>query len=155
MELAVGDKAPSFKLAVEGGTLYAAKLKGTAYVLYFYPKDNTSGCTREAIDFSKHIKAFEKIGVTVIGVSKDSLASHDGFARKHKLKLVLASDEEIETARAFGVWVEKKLYGRTFMGMERATFLIDGKGILRAVWRKVKVEGHAGKVLDAAAALKA
>jgi thioredoxin-dependent peroxiredoxin len=151
MELAIGDKAPSFKLATSGGgAISLAALKGTPFVLYFYPKDNTTGCTREAVDFSKHIKAFEKIGVTVVGVSKDSPASHDGFANKHKLKIVLASDPEADAAQRYGVWGEKKLYGRTYMGMERATFLIDAKGMIRSIWRKVKVAGHADAVLDAA-----
>jgi len=125
------------------------KLKGRAVVLYFYPKDDTSGCTAEAIDFSAHAKAFGAASATVIGISKDSTASHEKFKTKHKLKVSLASDEDTKVAQAYGVWVEKSMYGRHYMGMERATFLIDGKGIIRSIWHKVKVSGHAQEVLDA------
>ena len=150
MDLHPGDKAPTFRLPTDGGGETAlGKLKGKTVVLYFYPKDDTSGCTAEAIDFSAHAKAFNDAGATVIGVSKDSAASHDKFKAKHKLKVSLAADEETKVAQDYGVWVEKSMYGRRYMGMERATFLIDGKGVIRSVWRKVKVSGHAEEVLDA------
>jgi thioredoxin-dependent peroxiredoxin len=151
MDLKPGDKAPTFKLATDGGgQVSLAGLKGQPVVLYFYPKDNTSGCTREAVDFTQHAKKFQNLGVVVIGVSKDTVASHDKFKDKHKLKLTLASDPETKLAQAYGVWIEKNLYGRKSMGMERATFLIDGSAKIRAIWHKVKVDGHAEAVLAAA-----
>ena len=153
-DLKVGDKAPSFSLPADGGgTLSLSGLKGKTVVLYFYPKDDTSGCTAEAIQFSSAAKAFAKAGAAVVGVSKDSPASHDKFKSKHALSLSLASDEDTEVAKAYGVWVEKSMYGRRYMGMERATFLIDGTGVIRQIWRKVKVPGHAEKVLAAVHAL--
>jgi peroxiredoxin Q/BCP len=146
--LAVGDKVPDFALATDAGTkLSRAGLKGQPYVLYFYPKDDTAGCTREAIDFSAAAAKFAKAGVQVIGVSKDSLAAHEKFRAKHTLKVTLASDPEIEAAQAFGVWGEKSLYGRKYMGVERATFLVDASGRIAAAWRKVKVPGHIEAVL--------
>jgi thioredoxin-dependent peroxiredoxin len=149
--LSAGDRAPNFKLATdEGDGVSRAALKGKPYVLYFYPKDNTTGCTREAVDFSAAAAKFAKLGIPVIGVSKDSIASHEKFSKKHKLKITLASDPEIETAQAWGVWGEKTLYGRKYMGMERATFLIDGKGVIAEAWHKVKVPGHVETVLAAA-----
>jgi len=151
MDLEPGDKAPAFNLATDGGgKVSLAGLKGMPFVLYFYPKDNTSGCTLEAQDFTKLAKKFQDIGVAVIGVSKDSVTSHDRFKAKHKLKLTLASDPETALAQAYGVWVEKSLYGRKYMGMDRATFLIDKTAKIRAIWRKVKVAGHAEAVLAAA-----
>jgi len=153
-ELKVGDKAPNFTLPADGGSkLSLAELKGKSVVLYFYPKDDTSGCTAEAIAFSKDSKAFKAAGAIVVGVSKDSAASHDKFKAKYELTVTLAADEETKTAAAYGVWGEKSMYGRRYMGMERATFLIDGKGIIRKIWRKVKVPGHAAEVLAAAKAL--
>ncbi len=153
-ELKIGDKAPSFTLPADGGSKVSlADLKGKSVVLYFYPKDDTSGCTAEAIAFSKDSKAFKAAGAVVVGVSKDSAASHDKFKAKYDLSVTLAADEETKTAEAYGVWVEKSMYGRRYMGMERATFLIDGKGIIRHVWRKVKVPGHSADVLAAAKAL--
>jgi peroxiredoxin Q/BCP len=149
-----GNKAPAFRLpADQGGTVALGALKGQTVVLYFYPKDDTSGCTKEAIDFSTKAKAFTAAGAIVIGVSKDSVSSHDAFKAKHRLALTLASDEDTKTAAAYGVWVEKSMYGRRYMGMERATFVIDGKGVVRHVWRKVKVPGHADEVLAAVKAL--
>ena len=149
-----GDKAPSFRLPADGGgTVSLAGLKGKTVVLYFYPKDDTSGCTAEAIAFTGLSKSFRAAGAEVIGVSKDSAASHDKFKAKHKLSVTLAADEDTETAKAYGVWVEKSMYGRRYMGMERATFLIDGKGVIRNVWRKVKVSGHAAEVLAAVQSL--
>lgn len=153
-ELQVGDKAPAFKLATDGGGKIAlGDLKGEIVVLYFYPKDDTSGCTKEALAFSKEARRFRNAGATIIGVSKDSPASHDKFKKKYGLKVALASDEEVKTASAYGVWVEKSMYGRHYMGMERATFLIDGKGVIRQIWRKVKVPGHSDEVLAAVKAL--
>lgn len=154
MDLKLGDKAPAFKLATDGGgNISLSALKGQPFVLYFYPKDDTSGCTREAQDFSENLKKFERLGINVVGVSKDGVASHDRFKTKYKLKLTLASDPEVETAQAYGVWGEKTLYGRKYMGMERATFLVDAKGVIREIWRKVKVSGHVEAVLAAAKTL--
>jgi peroxiredoxin Q/BCP len=150
----VGDKAPVFNLPADGGgKISLPGLKGKAVVLYFYPKDDTSGCTAEAIQFSETAKQFKAAGAVVIGVSKDSPASHDKFKAKHGLSVTLASDEDTELAKAYGVWVEKSMYGRRYMGMERATFLIDSKGVLRHIWRKVKVPGHAAEVLAAVQSL--
>jgi thioredoxin-dependent peroxiredoxin len=155
MELKQGDKAPKFRLATDGdGEVSLSALKGHPFVLYFYPKDDTSGCTKEAVGFSDSRKKFDALGIPVIGVSKDSTASHDKFKAKYKLKVTLASDPEIETAEDYGVWVEKSMYGRKYMGLERATFLVDAKGIIHSVWRKVKVPGHIEAVLAAAKTLK-
>jgi peroxiredoxin Q/BCP len=153
-ELKVGDKAPDFTLPTNGGgTVSLSLLKGKSVVLYFYPKDDTSGCTAEAIAFSKAAKAFKAAGAVVIGLSKDSPTSHDKFGAKYDLALTLAADEDTKVAQAFGVWVEKSMYGRRYMGMERATFLIDSRGVIRQIWRKVKVPGHSDAVLAAAKAL--
>jgi thioredoxin-dependent peroxiredoxin len=155
MDLKPGDKAPKFRLATDGaGEVSLASLKGQPFVLYFYPKDDTSGCTKEAIGFSESKRKFDALGVTVVGISKDSAASHDKFKAKYKLKIVLGSDPETETALSYGVWVEKSMYGRKYMGMERATFLVDAKGVIREIWRKVKVPGHVEAVLAAAKALR-
>jgi len=149
-DLKTGDKAPTFTLPGDGGKKVSLSgLKGKTVVLYFYPKDDTSGCTAEAIAFTQLAKDFDKADAVVIGVSKDSAASHDKFKKKHGLSVVLAADEETKTAKAYGVWVEKSMYGRRYMGMERATFLIDAKGAIRSIWRKVKVPGHAAEVLAA------
>jgi peroxiredoxin Q/BCP len=149
--LGEGDKAPSFNLPATGGKpISLSALKGKKVVLYFYPKDDTTGCTAEAIAFSKDAAKFKAAGAVILGVSKDSLASHDKFKAKYGLDLFLASDEEIKTASAYGVWVEKSMYGRRYMGTERATFLIDEKGVIRKIWRKVKVPGHSAEVLKAA-----
>lgn len=154
MALEAGDKAPSFKIATdEGETLSASGLKGAPYVVYFYPKDDTSGCTKEAIGFTEALKKFEKAGVRVIGVSKDSIESHAKFRKKHKLKIALGADTDIKMAKDWGVWGEKTLYGRKYMGMERATFLVNAKGVIAQAWRKVKVPGHVEAVLEAAKAL--
>ena len=154
MELKPGDKAPKFRLATDGGgEVTLAALKGHPFVLYFYPKDDTSGCTKEAIGFSGSKKKFDALGVPVIGVSKDSTASHDRFKTKYKLKIALASDPETVTAQDYGVWGEKSMYGRKYMGMERATFLVDAKGAIHSVWRKVKVPSHVEAVLAAAKTL--
>ena len=153
-ELTAGMKAPDFDLPTDGGDRVSlASLKGKPVVLYFYPKDDTSGCTSEAIAFSAARQAFEAANAVVIGVSKDSPASHDKFKAKHDLTIRLASDEAGDMVEAYGVWVEKSMYGRNYMGLERATFLIDGTGTIREVWRKVKVTGHVDKVLKAVQAL--
>jgi peroxiredoxin Q/BCP len=152
--LSAGDKAPSFKIATDGGeTLSSSGLKGAPYLVYFYPKDDTSGCTKQAIGFSDSLKKFEKLGIAVIGVSKDSLESHAKFRKKHKLKIALGSDPETKMAKDWGVWGEKSLYGRKYMGIERATFLVNAKGVVEQAWRKVKVPGHVEAVLAAAKTL--
>lgn len=149
-----GQKAPAFSLPADGGGKLSLKdCAGKALVLYFYPKDDTSGCTREAIDFSALAGAFKKAGAKVVGVSKDSVASHDKFKKKHDLSVGLLSDEEGKMVEAYGVWVEKSMYGRKYMGIERATFLIDAKGVIQKIWRKVKVPDHAAEVLEAVKAL--
>jgi thioredoxin-dependent peroxiredoxin len=150
MALQAGDKVPNFKLESDAGPLSRASLKGKPFVIYFYPKDDTSGCTKEGLDFSAAAKKFEKLGIFVLGVSKDSLESHKKFKTKHKLKVALGSDPEIQMAQDWGVWGEKSLYGRKYMGMERATFLVDAKGVIAEAWHKVKVPGHIEAVLEAA-----
>lgn len=155
-ELTVGDLAPAFNLPRSGGGFVSLSgLAGKPVVLYFYPRDDTTGCTAEAIDFSRLKASFEKAGAVVIGVSPDSTGKHDKFKAKHDLDVELAADEEHETIAAYGVWVEKSLYGRRYMGVERATFLIGSDRRIAAVWRKVKVNGHAQAVLDAVLALSA
>lgn len=149
-----GDKAPDFKLLTESGEeLKLSSLKGKPVVLYFYPKDDTSGCTLEAKDFSKLAADFRKAHTTVIGVSPDSVESHQKFVRKHALTVRLAADADKAVANAYGVWVEKSMYGRKYMGVERSTFLIDEGGRVAKSWRKVKVPGHAQEVLAVAQAL--
>ena len=141
--LDIGMKSPDFSMpATVVGQVSLAKLKGKPFILYFYPKDDTSGCTLEACGFRDQLPAFKKLGVTVIGVSKDSLASHEKFAKKYDLTFPLASDAEGKACEAFGVWVQKSMYGRTYMGIQRSTFLIDAEGQVSAVWRKVSVPGH-------------
>ena len=149
----IGAPAPAFRLPAPGGEVALADHGGKAVVLYFYPKDDTPGCTTEALDFTAAADAFAAAGATVIGVSKDSVKSHEKFAKKRELRVALASDEHGTTCEDYGVWVEKSMYGKTYMGIERATFLIDGAGIVRGVWRKVKVKGHVDEVLEAARAL--
>ena len=151
MTIEPGTKAPAFDLPTDGGgRLKLSDLKGKAVVLYFYPKDMTPGCTTEAQDFRDRAGDFEKAGAVVVGASKDSVKRHDNFKAKHDLPFALVSDEDGALCEDYGVWVKKKLYGREFMGIERATFLIDAKGVVRRVWRKVKVKGHADEVLAAA-----
>jgi peroxiredoxin Q/BCP len=155
MSLEIGDKAPDFTLPADGGGKISLKnLKGKPVVLYFYPKDDTSGCTAEACAFRDAFPDFSKAKAEIVGISRDSVASHDKFKKKNKLPFPLASDEDGKVCDAYGTWVEKSMYGRKYMGIERSTFLIDGKGTIRAIWRKVKVPGHAEEVLKAAAALK-
>jgi len=149
-----GVKAPSFTLPTDGGGEVSLKaLAGKTVVLYFYPKDDTTGCTKQAIGFTDMAKDFAKAGAVVIGVSKDSPEKHDKFKSKHKLTLILASDEEGKVIERYGSWVEKSLYGRKYMGTDRSTFLIDKTGVIRRIWRKVKVPGHVEEVLKAATAL--
>lgn len=152
-DLTIGAVAPDFELAGANGSLRLADLKGKPVVLYFYPKDDTSGCTKEAQAFSALASDFAAAGATVIGVSKDSLASHAKFTAKYDLTIALGSDPEGQTIEAYGAWVEKSMYGRTYMGIERSTFLIATDGTLSRVWRKVKVAGHAEDVLAAVRAL--
>jgi peroxiredoxin Q/BCP len=153
-DLQPGDAAPDVSLATpDGGTLTIAQLFGKPFVLYFYPKDDTPGCTTEAKDFSARKAAFDMIGVSVIGVSKNSPAQHAKFAAKHALTISLATDADDNACAAFGTWGEKSLYGRKYMGIDRATFLIDAEGRIVRIWRKVKVPGHAQQVLEAAEAL--
>lgn len=150
----VGQPAPDFDLPRDGGDrISLLALKGKTVVLYFYPKDDTPGCTKEAIAFTDQIDAFHAAGAEVIGVSKDGVKKHDKFRDKHELKVILASDEDSDVCERYGVWVEKNMYGKTYMGIERATFLIDGTGTLRQIWRKVKVPGHSDAVLEALKAL--
>ena len=143
-----GAAAPDFELAGQAGPLRLADFKGKPLVLYFYPKDDTTGCTKEAQEFSALAPEFAKAGATVIGVSKDSLASHAKFTGKYGLGLALGSDPEAVVIGRYGSWVEKSLYGRKYMGVDRSTFLIKD-GVVKRIWRKVKVPGHAEKVLEA------
>ncbi len=149
-KVSVGGKAPKFALPAAGGEdISLTDFKGKTVVLYFYPKDDTAGCTKEAIAFSGHIGAFQAAGATVIGASKDPVRNHDKFIAKHDLGVQLVSDEEGTLCEDYGVWVQKSMYGRKYMGIERSTFVIDGKGMVRAAWRKVKVPGHVEEVLAA------
>ena len=149
-----GQQAPEFHLPRDGGESFGlAEAQGRNVVLYFYPKDDTSGCTLEAVDFTALVGDFAAANTTVVGVSKDSVKSHEKFRAKHGLEVVLLSDETGEVCERYGVWVEKSMYGRKYMGIERATFLIDTSGRIRRIWRKVKVQGHAAAVLEAARAL--
>lgn len=153
--LEYGNKAPDFKLPDESGKIVQlSKLKGRAVIVYFYPKDDTSGCTSEAKDFSCMAADFAAAGADIVGISPDSAASHKKFIAKHDLALRLAADEDKTAAEAYGVWVEKSMYGKTYMGVERSTFLVDKTGRIAKSWRKVKVPGHASDVLAAVRALK-
>jgi peroxiredoxin Q/BCP len=149
-DLKVGEKAPEFTLPTgEGSTISLKELRGKKVVLYFYPKDDTSGCTKEACSFRDKIKVLEKKGTVVIGVSVDNPESHKKFAAKYKLPFTLASDEKKELVRKYGVWKEKNMYGRKYMGTERTTFVIDTEGRIARIFSKVKVDGHVDEVLDA------
>ncbi|RZJ93769.1 MAG: peroxiredoxin [Brevundimonas sp.] len=153
-DITEGMKAPAFDMATaDGGRVTLAGLKGKAVVVYFYPKADTPGCTTEGQDFSALISDFEAANAVVIGVSRDPVKKLARFQAKYDLKVVLASDEPEDVTLSYGVWVEKKLYGREYMGIERATFLIDAEGGVRRVWRKVSVKGHAAEVLAAAQSL--
>jgi len=146
-----GDPVPDVKLeAMDGRTISPADFSGNKLVLYFYPKDDTSGCTAEAQAFSALAEQFEKAGTWVLGVSRDPAKSHSRFTEKYSLKVPLASDTDGSVCEAFGTWIEKSMYGRKYMGIDRATFLVDRDGVVKRVWRKVKVPGHAEEVLAAA-----
>lgn len=149
MTVTVGQPAPAFTVATDEGTRSLADYKGRRLVLYFYPKDDTSGCTSEAQQFRDELAGFAAAGAEILGVSKDSVASHQKFRAKHDLPFPLASDADGALCEAFGVWKEKSMYGKKYMGIERSTFLIDADGVVRKEWRKVKVTGHAKDVLSA------
>lgn len=149
MSVTEGTAAPDFNLPTDGGdTLALADLKGKKVVLYFYPKDDTPGCTTEAHGFRDHIADFDAAGAVVVGVSKDPVKKHDKFKAKHDLPFRLISDEESDLCERYGVWVEKNMYGKKYMGIERATFVIDDAGSVSKIWRKVKVKGHVEEVLE-------
>ena len=152
--ISTGDKAPTVKLLVVGpnGARETAVPDGSPLLLYFYPKDDTPGCTTEAIEFSARKPEFEALGVKIVGVSPDPLKKHEKFAAKHSLSIDLAADEDQSTLNAYGVWVEKSMYGKTYMGVERSTFLIAGDGTIVEAWRKVRVQGHVDAVLEKAKA---
>lgn len=150
----VGTTAPDFTLPRDGGgEVTLSALRPQSVVLFFYPKADTSGCTKEAIAFTENLGEFEAAGAVVLGISRDPVAKQDKFRDKHGLKVALLSDDDGQVCEAFGTWVEKSMYGKKYMGIERATFLIDGEGMLREVWRKVKVPGHAEAVLEAVRSL--
>ncbi|MGQ7791660.1 peroxiredoxin [Faunimonas sp. B44] len=153
-QVAEGDEAPDFALPTDGGGSFRlSEQRGKPVVVYFYPKDDTSGCTSEAVAFTAQKAEFDRIGVAVVGISPDPVASHDKFKAKHGLEILLAADETKEAAEAYGVWKQKSMYGRTYMGVERSTFLIDAHGRIARAWRNVKVPGHAEDVLAAARTL--
>ncbi len=151
MTLKIGEPAPAFTLPKDGGgSVSLAGMAGRKLCLYFYPKDDTSGCTKEAIAFNALRAQFAEAGTDIVGVSADSVASHEKFKKKYDLAFPLASDEAKSMLEAYGVWVEKSMYGKKYMGIERTTVLIDGAGKVAAIWNKVKVDGHAEEVLEAA-----
>ncbi|TXL74270.1 thioredoxin-dependent thiol peroxidase [Vineibacter terrae] len=154
MSVAEGKKAPDFTAPTDGGgKLKLSDLQGKTVILYFYPKDDTSGCTKEACGFRDSLPDFSKSKATVVGVSKDSVERHDKFKAKHDLPFTLVSDTDGKICEKYGTWIEKSLYGRKYMGIDRATFLIDKSGVVRKVWRKVKVPGHVEAVLEAVKSL--
>lgn len=154
-ELKVGEKAPDFELSADGGGLVRlSELSGGPVVLYFYPKDDTPGCTVEALEFSALAPEFAEQGAKVIGISPDSVKSHDKFKQKHELTVQLAADEDKEVVNRYGVWVKKSRYGREYMGVERSTFLVDADGRISKIWPKVSAKGHAEDVLAAVRELK-
>ena len=151
---AVGDTAPQINLPRDGGEIVnLSDFAGKKVVLYFYPKDDTPGCTKEAIGFTDGVEAFAAHDTVILGVSKDSVKKHDKFIAKHELKIALLSDEDGDVCERYGTWVEKNMYGKKYMGIERATYLIGADGKIAQVWRKVKVPGHVDAVLDAVRAL--
>ncbi len=153
-DLDVGDMAPDFDLPCDGGgSVRLSALRGKPVVLYFYPQDDTASCTNEAVAFSQLLPAFQKAGAAVIGLSPDSARKHDKFKAKHGLTVALVADEERKAIEAYHLWVEKQMYGRRYMGVERATFLIDADGRIARIWRKVRVKDHAEAVLEAVSAL--
>ncbi|MDP5086522.1 MAG: thioredoxin-dependent thiol peroxidase [Yoonia sp.] len=151
---AIGETAPDFNLPRDGGeTVSLSDFKGKKVVLYFYPKDDTPGCTKEAIGFTESVDDFAALDTVILGVSKDSVTKHEKFVGKYDLKIALLSDEEGDVCERYGTWVEKSMYGKTYMGIERATFLIDAEGKIAQIWRKVKVPGHVDAVREAVSAL--
>lgn len=153
-DLKPGSIAPDFELPTDaGGSVSLSELRGSKAVLYFYPADNTETCTIEAVDFSARQAAFTSIGAVILGISPDPPKTHDGFKAKHDLSIRLASDTDLKVVRRYGLWVEKTMFGRRFMGVERATFLIGPDGRIARIWRKVRVKGHVEAVLQAAKAL--
>ena len=150
MSLTIGDKAPDFTIATDGGgTFCLSEMMGHNVIIYFYPKDDTPGCTKEACDFRDSLPDFSKLSSKIIGVSKDTVAKHDKFKSKYELPFTLGADVEGAVCEAYGTWVEKSMYGRQYMGIERATFLVDKEGVVQGIWRKVKVKGHVEEVLAA------
>lgn len=154
MTVEIGQRAPDFEMATDGGGIVSlAGLAGRRIVLYFYPRDDTPGCTKEACGFRDSHPAFAGLDAVVLGVSRDSVAKHDRFKAKHDLPFALAADLDGGVCDSYGTWVEKSMYGRKFMGIERATFLIDETGVVRGIWRKVRVNGHVESVLEAVRSL--
>ena len=150
MSLTIGDKAPDFTIATDGGgTFCLSEMVGHNVIIYFYPKDDTPGCTKEACEFRDSLPDFSKSAAKIIGISKDTVAKHDKFKSKYELPFTLGADVEGAVCEAYGTWVEKSMYGRQYMGIERATFLVDREGVVQGIWRKVKVKGHVEEVLAA------
>ena len=148
MSLTIGDKAPDFTVATDGGdTFCLSEMMGHNVIIYFYPKDDTPGCTKEACEFRDSLPDFSKTSSKIIGISKDTVAKHDKFKSKYELPFTLGADLEGNVCEIYGTWVEKSMYGRQYMGIERATFLVDKEGVLQGIWRKVKVKGHVEEVL--------
>lgn len=147
--LSIGDTVPDFDIpATDGANISRSSLKGSPFVLYFYPKDDTPGCTAESCDFRDSLQKFNQAKVKIIGISKDSIAAHDKFRAKYELNFPLASDEKSDMCERFGVWVEKNMYGKKYWGIERTTFLINSDGVIQHIWHKVNVKGHVDEVLD-------
>lgn len=147
--LEIGSKAPAFTLPRDGeGSVSLSDFKGKWVIIYFYPKDLTSGCTKQAITFTEMADEFNRANAVILGISPDSVASHNKFKTKHDLDIILLADEQKQAISAYDVWKEKKMYGRSYMGVERSTFLVDSKGIIKALWRKVKIPGHAEEILQ-------
>jgi peroxiredoxin Q/BCP len=150
MSLTIGDKAPDFTIATDGGgTFSLLEMRGHNVIIYFYPKDDTPGCTKEACEFRDSLPDFSNSSSKIIGISKDTVAKHDKFKSKYELPFTLGADLEGDVCEIYGTWVEKSMYGRQYMGIERATFLVDKEGVLQGIWRKVKVKGHVEEVLGA------
>ena len=148
MSLTIGDKAPDFMIAADGGgTFSLSEMRGHNVIIYFYPKDDTPGCTKEACEFRDSLPDFSNSSSKIIGISKDTVAKHDKFKSKYELPFTLGADLAGDVCEVYGTWVEKSMYGRQYMGIERATFLVDTEGVLQGVWRKVKVKGHVEEVL--------
>lgn len=150
MSLTIGDKAPDFTVATDGGgTFCLSEMMGHNVIIYFYPKDDTPGCTKEACEFRDSLPDFSNSSSKIIGISKDTVAKHDKFKSKYDLPFTLGADLEGDVCGVYGTWVEKSMYGRQYMGIERATFLVDKEGVIQGIWRKVKVKGHVEEVLGA------